>query len=307
MNEIDTYGQSIFEGTPSEAINFNGKFLEDMIPGYRTLNVQGRELFGSEENYVQLGIRDGQSHIYSRFPEREIVVQYYLKADSNESFRDTFNRLNMALFTEKEVEFWFNDEPEMFFIGKKTKVEDVDPGVNWAISSFTLKCGDPYKYTKSDATSVVWGSNSITFQANYLMGNTGSGAVNLRIKFEGGAFWGSDLITFQHQGYLMGDKGIAAQPYEIYPTVEGLKVKPTITIIGTGRGVKIRTRNDTVDLGDFDYSTIIINTKNFHITKNGRAMIRPMNDFYIYPSEPLYVEAREGNIQLTIEYPNRFL
>ena len=33
---------------PSEAMNFNGKFLENEINGYRTLTVSGRELIGSE-------------------------------------------------------------------------------------------------------------------------------------------------------------------------------------------------------------------------------------------------------------------
>ena len=305
FNDTTEHGTSNF--LPSEAINFNGRFLEDLIPGYRTLSIVGRELASTEVQSYQLGIRDGKRQIYSRIPDRELTIKYQIIAESNEAFRDKFNKLNVALFSENDVTIWFNDEPEMLWSGSKSESEAVPEGINSVVSTFTIVLNDPYKYTKSDATSVVWGSKDITFQANYLMGNNGSGASNLRIKFESGAFWGSSLITFQHQGYLMGDKGTTTQPYEIYPTVEGLKVKPTITIIGTARGVKIRTRNDTVDLGDFDYSTIVIDTKNFYITKNSRAMIRPMNDFYIYPNEPLYVEAREGTIQLTIEYPNRFL
>ena len=38
----------------------------------------------------------------------------------------------------------------------------------------------------------------------------------------------------------MGDNGQEVKPIEIYPTVEGLKVKPIITIKGTGRGVWIK-------------------------------------------------------------------
>ena len=75
----------------------------------------------------------------------------------------------------------------------------------------------------------MWGSTEITFQANYLMGNTGSGAVDLPIVIEGGAYWGSTM-TFQNRSYLMGDNGQEVKPIEIYPTVEGLKVKPIITI-----------------------------------------------------------------------------
>lgn len=318
MDSNETNKKSLYEFTdtlstpkdtplPSEAINFDGSFLEEMIPGYRTLNVVGRELAATEVQTHQLGIRDGTRQVYSRIPDRVITVKYKIDAENNESFRDYFNKLNIALYSEKDVPIWFNDEPEMVWTGSKSEVGEVPEGVNSVVSTYTILLSDPYKYTKSDATSVMWGSTIITFQSNYLLGNNGSGAVLMPIIFEGGAYWGSDVITWQHQGYLMGDTGKEAQPFEIYPTVEGLKVKPLITIKGMGRDVQIRTRNDTINLGDFDSATIEIDTQTFNITKNGKALIRPMNDFYIYPQEPLYVSGRDGDFQLTIKYSNRYL
>lgn len=301
-NESQTNGR-----LPSEAMNFNNSFLENIVPGYKTLNVIGRELAITEVESYQLGIRDGRRHVYSRIPERELIVKYQLTAPDNESFRDRFNRLNIALFSEKDVQIWFNDEPEMLWTGSKTDASEVPEGLNQVVGTFTILLNDPYKYTKSDATSVMWGSESITFQANYLMGNTGSGAVNMPILIEGGAYWGSTMITFQNQSYLMGDDGTEVKPVEIYPTVEGLKVKPMIIIEGTGRGVWIKTRNDTINLGDFDNSVIEIDTKLFNITKNEQPMIRPMNDFYIYPGEPLFIQADDSDFTLTIRYPNRYL
>ncbi|OJG93052.1 phage protein [Enterococcus silesiacus] len=286
---------------------FNGDFLENIVPGYRTLNVVGRELASTEIQSYQLGIRDGMRHVYARIPERELTIKFKLDAPTNEDFRDRFNRLNVALFSEKDVVIWFNDEPEMIWSGSKSDVDMVPEGVNQVVGTFTILLSDPYKYTRSDATSVTWGSTVITFQANYLMGNTGSGAVEMPIVIEGGAYWGSTMITFQNRSYLMGDDGRESKPIEIYPTVEGLKVKPTITLKGTGRGVWIKTRNDTIDLGDFDNSEILIDTQKFNITKNGKPMIRPMNDFYIYPNEPLFIQAKDSNFTLTIRYPNRFL
>lgn len=303
----DTVDSPEQQKLPKEAMNFNGQFLESLVPGYRTLAIAGRELSSTEINSYQLGIRDGKRHVYARIPDRQITVKYLLEAKTNEDFRDLFNRLNIALFSEKDVQIWFNDEPEMLWSGSKAQASSVPEGINRVISSFTLIMSDPYKYTRSDATSVTWGSTIITFQANYLMGNTGSGAVDMPITIEGGAYWGSTMITFQNRSYLMGDNGEEVKPIEIYPTVEGLKVKPTIIIKGTGRGVWIKTRNDTISLGDFDSSEIIIDTQLFNITKNSKPMIRPMNDFYIYPGEPLYVQAKDSDFSLTIKYPNRFL
>ncbi|WP_375180114.1 distal tail protein Dit [Enterococcus rotai] len=303
----DTNEHSFSTRLPSEAMYFNGVFLENVVPGYRTLNVTGRELAATEIQSYQLGIRDGMRHVYARIPDRELTVKYELNAPTNEDFRDRFNRLNVALFSEKDVVIWFNDEPEMIWNGSKSDVDTVPEGVNHVVSTFTVLLSDPYKYTRSDATSVTWGSTVITFQANYMMGNTGSGAVELPIVIEGGAYWGSTMITFQNRSYLMGDDGKESKPIEIYPTVEGLKVKPTIILKGTGRGVWIKTRNDTIDLGDFDNSEILIDTQKFNITKNGKPMIRPMNDFYIYPNEPLFIQAKDSNFTLTIRYPNRYL
>lgn len=303
----DTNEHNLSTRLPSEAMYFNGDFLENIVPGYQTLNVTGRELASTEIQSYQLGIRDGMRPVYARIPERELTIKYELDAPTNEDFRDRFNRLNVALFSEKDVVIWFNDEPEMIWSGSKSDVDSVPEGVNHVVGTFTILMSDPYKYTRSDATSVTWGSTVITFQANYMMGNTGSGAVETPIVIEGGAYWGSTMITFQNRSYLMGDDGKESKPIEIYPTVEGLKVKPTIILKGTGRGVWIKTRNDTIDLGDFDNAEILIDTQKFNITKNSKPMIRPMNDFYIYPNEPLFIQAKDSNFTLTIRYPNRYL
>ncbi|WP_430597519.1 distal tail protein Dit [Enterococcus sp. AZ177] len=306
-NFVDTTEIPNMNDIPKEAMNFNGKFLEEIIPGYRTLSVSGRELATTEIQSYQLGIRDGKRQVYSRIPERELTIKYALIANTESDFRDLFNRLNITLFSEKDVEIWFNDEPEMLWSGSKSKVSSVPDGTNKIISTFSITLNDPYKYTRSDATSVTWGSETITFKANYLMGNTGSGAVDMPIVIEGGAYWGSTMITFQNSSYLMGDDGTESKPIEIYPTVEGLKVKPEILLKGTGRDVWIKTRNDTINLGDFDDADIFIDTKKFNITKNGNPMIRPMNDFYIYPNEPLFIQAKDSDFTLTIRYSNRFL
>ena len=44
-------------------------------------------------------------------------------------YENRFNKLNVALFTEKEVPIWFNDEPEMLFEGTKATIDKVEPGV----------------------------------------------------------------------------------------------------------------------------------------------------------------------------------
>ena len=45
---VDTNQATRSTPLPSEALNFNGQFLEKVIPGYQTLSVSGRELVPSE-------------------------------------------------------------------------------------------------------------------------------------------------------------------------------------------------------------------------------------------------------------------
>lgn len=131
---------------PSEAVSVNGEFLEQLIPGYRTLQVIGRELFDTEYDYVSSNRSDGIKITSAKRPQRQIVVKYQILAESNESFRFKFNQLNRVL-NKKEARFIFNDEPGFFFTGLKTECEQVPPGRNNVTASFTILCADPFKYS----------------------------------------------------------------------------------------------------------------------------------------------------------------
>ena len=43
---------------PSEALKINGVYIEDVVPGYRTLNVTGREAMTPEIDMFDTGIRE---------------------------------------------------------------------------------------------------------------------------------------------------------------------------------------------------------------------------------------------------------
>ena len=47
-NFVDTTERYQGQNLPSEALMFNGSYLENVIPGYRTLYVSGREILGTE-------------------------------------------------------------------------------------------------------------------------------------------------------------------------------------------------------------------------------------------------------------------
>lgn len=146
---------------PSEALKINGEYIENLIDGYRTLNVSGREALSPDVVSYSTGIRDGSKMQSKRYPERVITVRYQLAAASNEAFREAYNKLGYILNVE-DAELIFNDEPDKFFKGTPCIIGEVNAGRNSVVGEFEILCTDPFKYSvmeyeaipSSDASSI---------------------------------------------------------------------------------------------------------------------------------------------------------
>lgn len=143
---VDTNETSEGAILPSEALRLNGEYIEELIPGYRTLTVSGREALSPELLTVETGIRDGARLKNRRYPARIIVVKYQLLAASNEAFRAAFNKLGGILNVE-DAEMIFNDEQDKFFIGTPSAIGEVPPGTNSVVGEIQFTCVDPFKYS----------------------------------------------------------------------------------------------------------------------------------------------------------------
>lgn len=131
---------------PSEALQINGEYIENLVPGYRTLSVSGREALSKEIESFETGARDGATTQYKRYPARTIVVRYQLIAESNEAFRAAYNALAHVLDVE-DAELIFNDETDKYFTGTPSTIGEVEPGRNAVIGEFEIFCADPFKYS----------------------------------------------------------------------------------------------------------------------------------------------------------------
>lgn len=145
-NFVDTIEASESALLPSEALRINGKYIENAIPGYRTLSVSGREALSPDVTSYETGVRDGSNLQYKRYPERIIVVEYQLIAETNEAFRAAYNELGSILDVEN-AELIFNDEPDKFFVGTPCIIGRVTPGKNAVVGEFEILCTDPFKYS----------------------------------------------------------------------------------------------------------------------------------------------------------------
>ena len=144
INEVS--GDTIL---PSEALMINGEFIENLISGYRTLSVEGREALSPELTTYETGVRDGSALKSRRYPARTITVKYQLITNSNEEFRSAYNQL-AAILDVQNAELIFNDEQDKFFIGTPSAMGPVEPGRNAVIGEIDFFCADPFKYSVAE-------------------------------------------------------------------------------------------------------------------------------------------------------------
>ena len=145
-NFVDTVEHTSQSILPAEAMQFNGEYIENLIQGYRTLYVKGRDVLSPEVEVGEVGVRNGAYLKNKRFPARTITVGYQLLASNEEDFRAKFNALNDILNTE-DAQLIFKDEDDKYFTGTPNGYSDVPEGRNSITAEFEIICTDPFKYS----------------------------------------------------------------------------------------------------------------------------------------------------------------
>ena len=137
---------------PAEAMKIDGQYIEDLIPGYQTLQVGGRELLKQDAKSNPIGISDGEMLEYVRNPSREITVEYQLIAGDEKSFRTAFYKLSGILHGDTH-HVSFNDDLSVYWNAVLTDVDDVPKGRNAITSSFTLFVPDGIAHSVATQTA----------------------------------------------------------------------------------------------------------------------------------------------------------
>ena len=165
-NFVDTIEHTSTGVLPAEAMSFNGEYIENMIDGYRTLYVKGRDVLSPEIEVGEVGVRDGAYLKNKRFPARIITVGYQLLGETNEDFRERFNALNELLNTE-DAQLIFADEDDKYFTGTVQNFGDVPEGRNNITSEFEIICVDPFKYSLTEYELTPQSDDGATFTVQY--------------------------------------------------------------------------------------------------------------------------------------------
>ena len=136
---------------PDKAMAVNGIRLEDLVDGYRTIEVTGREPRTETIDTVKIATNDGEYFLRKRMDARTIEVSYALAALTPEDFAQRYNMLNAALNFE-QAQLVFADEPGKYFVGTFKSITKTHVSRVAATGKITIICTDPFKYSLSERT-----------------------------------------------------------------------------------------------------------------------------------------------------------
>ena len=145
------------------SLTFNGQLLDQVLPGYLTVNVEGRGILERVINNIDIPGRDGTFILNQKIPVRELTVYFQIKGTNASDYLTKLTALHNALKTDGDVTIKFGDEA-YYRKGRLSTADNPPYDYFIGIGSFTLICQDPYKY--KDITNLV--GTSITFPAGQI-------------------------------------------------------------------------------------------------------------------------------------------
>ncbi len=134
---------------PGNAPSLNGTYLEDIIDGYRTSDVSGRDSLDSEINEITIDTQDGSRYKNKRYTPKEITVKYYITCDSPENVHNSARELRGFLDQNRSlIRVIFNDDPDVYYEAIVSSITMEKIVNNSSLSgSYVLRCLTPYAYS----------------------------------------------------------------------------------------------------------------------------------------------------------------
>ena len=143
----------------SKSMMFNGRYIEDLIEGYTTIDVEGRGMAEVEIDSVEVGRRDGAIFRGARYKPRLLTIKFVIEGDDlgfnpdNTTLIERVNQLNGILDIDHEVPIIFRDEDDKFYMGIRNGLPEFEMSLGIAAGKFEIYCSDPFKYSVVETTA----------------------------------------------------------------------------------------------------------------------------------------------------------
>lgn len=144
-------------------VNGTAHHIEDLVPGFRTLSVEGREGLDVENLFREVESTDGVLTYGERKKERVLTVTYQVQGRSPGEFLEAFDRLKyvfqeaLAQSVRRDdghLDLQFYDQPGVHYFCQLPKIGAPEVGSLIAQGEMTFLAPSPYKYSdllESDA------------------------------------------------------------------------------------------------------------------------------------------------------------
>lgn len=134
---------------PTSAMSYDGTWLEELIEGYQTLSVEGREMYSLSFESQEMQVGGVITNV--KYPPRELTIKYKLEDKDPRILQEKFDTLKAFLIRQGDVPIIFHDDLEYTFYGRFQTADNVPGDTNSIISSFTVLCSDPFKHGKTQS------------------------------------------------------------------------------------------------------------------------------------------------------------
>ncbi len=164
-NFTDTVSKGTI-GLPKEAINIDGFFLDKEINSFQTLSVYGRESLFVDMDSYSIAQKHGIKVRNKKLKERRLIVKFHINAKDTTEYYDAIKKLKRHLYKEEPLRIFFNDEPDLYYEGNLTAINDFDTNYFKATGSFEIICPQPYKYHANSKQSILQ-NGKINLDSNF--------------------------------------------------------------------------------------------------------------------------------------------
>lgn len=142
-------------GLPREAINIDGFFLDKEINSFQTLSVQGRECLAVDMDSYSIPRRSGIRVRNRELKERRLVVKFHINAKDTTEYYGAIKKLKHHLYKRDILRIFFNDEPDLYYEGYLSTINDFETNYIKSSGSFEVICPEPFKFHVNTKQNVL--------------------------------------------------------------------------------------------------------------------------------------------------------
>lgn len=266
-------------------IKIDGVHLENDL-GLRVLEDSAEPMLPStRDNVLTIPTRHGAYVFNSYLEPRQFAISILIHPQSSLNDVQLIVRKIASLLLDsygrpKKVKLVYDYETDKYYDVKFSGAIDVERIVRLGKLVIPLTAYDPWAYSTTDNTDVMWGSEEITFQADYLLSHT---------------FVDAKIITSSQT---------------VQASVNGYTVRPTFIISGKGNNVTFSANGKSFSLSNFTNSTWVLDGEKYTVTLNGVNGYAKKTSGWIelMPGlNDIQISGTNMNFTLTVGYKDKYM